>query len=556
MMKCISIPNYKKKGSVFEFTHGSMMYILQNFFGINNITEAKQAAEQKKIPAVAYEIVKAQDETYNITEQLKKAGPVDSNDTFLFKHQQLCRQIALVNKRYGFFLETGTGKTPLSLQIIADDILMNPKNKWLVICPLSLINSAWINDCRRFFPHIGIVNLHGNTPAQTKRAYATPASIYVINFESFKNNYDKLVDFGFEGVIVDESSKMKNPNSDVSKQLLKFSELMNRWYELSGTPAPNSMLEYFAQIKAINPSILGKSYMSYKAKWFYSYSKGGFEAYDILPEKKVELTEVIKQCAIFIEKKDCLDLPEKLDIVRELELPKDLQKQYKQMKDEMYAEIPEKDLTVMAVNAVTSLGKLNQMTSGILLSEDGPLRLSNYKLNELLEVLEEIGDKQAIIWVNYHEEFRMIKEKLGTSAVTYYGDTKADEVVDLCENAYGPGSFQRMKGEGLTVKDIAAKLFKEGKVQYLVANPASAAYGLTFTNASYSIYYGLNYSYEQYAQSRDRIHRYGQKNMCTYIHLLTKGTIDYVLYKCLQDKKELSISVLEHLKPKAIGGED
>jgi hypothetical protein len=173
----------------------------------------------------------------------------------------------------------------------------------------------------------------------------------------------------------------------------------------------------------------------------------------------------------------------------------------------------------------------------------------------LIEVLEGIASEQAIIWANFRGEFNMIKEYLGCRCVTYYGGTDRSEIEPLMQKHYGVNAYQEHLDAGLTMRDMAVKLFKDGHVQYFVANPKSAAHGLTLTNASYAIYMSLNYSYEQWKQSRDRIHRYSQTSKCTYISILMKGTIDYVIYKVLQNKGELLDGVLHHLKPGAMGGD-
>jgi SNF2 family DNA or RNA helicase len=559
VLKCLSIHGYAKLfDDVFEYKHISIMAVLRNFYDINSLVELKQRVDAGAIPEVLYKLALKYDELFDMTEQLKQSGPMDSGDTFLFKHQQLCRQIALLNKRYGFFLETGTGKTPLALQIIADDIVLNPAHRWLVICPLALINTAWIEDCNKFFPHLKIVSLHGNTTKQTKTAFATPGHIYVINFESFKIYYDALIMSKFEGAFVDESSKMKNNSSGTTKAILKFANTVNRFYELSGTPAPNSLLEYYPQMSAIDKTLLPSNFTSFKSKYFFSYSKGGFDAFDITEEKKAELIEIIKQKAIFISKKDCLDLPGKLPPqIRELTMNADTRKIYNQMKNDLYATLHKEfeTVTVLAANSVTSLQKLNQLTSGFLLDDGEVHKVSNQKINELMDVLEELGDRQVIIWANYHGEFDAIKEKLGDDCVLYYGDTKKADIERLCIKHFGERRLYELLQMGKSHKDIAVKLFKEGYVKYFVANPKSAGYGLTLTNCSYQIFYGLSYSYESYAQALDRTDRYGQTEPCTYIYLLMKNTIDYVLYQCMQTKGTLLSSVLDHLKPLSIGGE-
>ncbi len=152
------------------------------------------------------------------------------------------------------------------------------------------------------------------------------------------------------------------------------------------------------------------------------------------------------------------------------------------------------------------------------------------KLQELLNQ-EGIVGEQVLIWANYRREFELIKEMLG----------------DRCACVYG--------GVGLDEKNDAIRRFKKGDIQYLIANPASADKGLTLTNAHIAIYFSLNWSYETFKQSYDRI--YGGKDIqpyfCKYYILIAKGTIDNVLYSdILQGKGDASYAVLNHLKSEAI----
>jgi SNF2 family DNA or RNA helicase len=153
--------------------------------------------------------------------------------------------------------------------------------------------------------------------------------------------------------------------------------------------------------------------------------------------------------------------------------------------------------------------------------------LTAYRFDKLMEMLEDLGDEQVLIWANYHVEFDIISGLLG----------------DKCRCVYGK--------VGLEEKNEAIKLFKAGSVQYLIANPASADKGLTLTNAHIAIYFSLNWSYELFKQSTERIYgaRRSQPKHCDYYIMIAKGTIDRVLYSdVLQGKSNASYAILEHLK--------
>ncbi|MNI43924.1 ATP-dependent RNA helicase SrmB [compost metagenome] len=152
--------------------------------------------------------------------------------------------------------------------------------------------------------------------------------------------------------------------------------------------------------------------------------------------------------------------------------------------------------------------------------------LDYYRFIKLNELLQSLGTKQAIVWCTYRKEFEIIKTMLGERCGLVYGD------VNIAE------------------KNTAIRAFKDGSIQFLIANPASADKGLTLTNAHHAIYFSLGYSYELWKQSIERI--YGdirkQPERCTYHIFIASGTIDRVIYDTVQKKGDMSTAVLEHLK--------
>ena len=176
-------------------------------------------------------------------------SPVVNECLTLRKHQQLGREIAELRDRFCFFFDTRTGKTPLSLSIRLDDLREHPDHKWLVICPLILIENAWIEDARKFVPGLNVVNCHASTKAKRLKAIQSNAQIYVTNTESFATYKEYFDQIKFEGCFVDESSDMKSYKSKQSQAIVEFAHTVKRFYLLSGTPAPNGEWEYYMQLK-------------------------------------------------------------------------------------------------------------------------------------------------------------------------------------------------------------------------------------------------------------------------------------------------------------------
>ena len=477
-------------------------------------------------------------------EDLIKNGPREpfkvNEHLTLMRHQQLGREIARYQDRYAFFYDTRTGKTPLSLSIMYDDIVANPTHKWLVVCPLILIENAWIPDAAEFIPEIKVVSCHAATPAKRLERINSEANIYVTNTESFvkyREHFDKL---HLVGCIIDESSDMKSPKSKVSKELVDFAQTLERFYLLSGTPAPNGEQEYYMQLRAVDYYGIQQSYSQFKEHYFVNMSYNPqYEKLALRPDKKDELFSLIRKYALYVDKEDVLTTPGRTFHEVEFEMPAELKKHYNKLKTELYMDIGD-GLRITAPSAAAKLNKLNQVTSGFIIdtqavkenkfyNEDKTelYQLSGYRFAKLIDLLGQIGDEQVLIWANYKAEFRIIQQALGDSCRCVYGETTLAE------------------------KNEAIKLFKEGKIQYLIANPASADKGLTLTNAHISIYFSLNWSYELFKQSMERI--YGdvmkQPKHCDYYVMIAKGTIDRVLYSdVLQGKGEASYAVLNHLK--------
>lgn len=479
-------------------------------------------------------------------EDLIKNGPRESfkvnEHLTLMRHQQLGREIARYQDRYAFFYDTRTGKTPLSLSIMYDDIVTNPTHKWLVVCPLILIENAWIPDAAEFIPEIKVVSCHAATPAKRLERINSEASIYVTNTESFvkyREHFDKL---HLTGCIIDESSDMKSPKSKVSKELVDFAQTLERFYLLSGTPAPNGEHEYYMQLRAVDYYGIQQSYSQFKEHYFVNMSYNPqYEKLALRPDKKDELFSLIKKYALYVDKEDVLTTPGRTFHEVEFEMPTELKKHYNKLKNELYMEVGD-GLRITAPSAAAKLNKLNQVTSGFIIDTQAVKEnkfyadnltewylLDNYRFKALQDLLSSysIRNEQVLIWANYRKEFEIIQSMLG----------------ERCRCIYG--------GTTITEKNESIRLFKTGEIQYLIANPASADKGLTLTNAHISIYFSLNWSYELFKQSMERI--YGdvmkQPKHCEYYVMIAKGTIDRVLYSdVLKGKGEASYAVLNHLK--------
>ena len=419
------------------------------------------------------------------------------------------------------FWEVGTGKTLTVIETFKRYRENHPYVKLLVICPISLIENAWATDIKKF-SSFSYCNM---------RKAITFADIYIVNYEvaitkTRWENLRRLLNLGEFICCLDESSRIKSYNATTTKKLLLIRGMFKKRIVMSGTPCPNNELELWSQICFTSPGLLPENFFQFRNQYFElqrgkqrlpartldknTMSKlfGQGWSWGIDPAKKKDLMDKIAPKCMWVLKKDCLDLPEEIDEVRTIELPDDMWKTYSQMREDCITEISGEH--IVAQIALTKLMKLRQIGSGFSITPDGTIVKfpHNPKLTELLAALNEIGNNQVIIWTNFRQESRDIKEVLDST---------------------------RLDGETVD-RDQVIQDFISGKIKYLIADKRSVAHGLTFTNCAYQIFYSLDYSAELYQQARGRTHRAGQTRACVYIHLIVKDTIDELIMQVLEKK--------------------
>lgn len=456
-------------------------------------------------------------------------------DFKLMKHQQDAIDFALGNDGIAaFFHEVGCGKTLSALSTFTELRKKDPNLRLVVFCPLSLIYGAWVREIEKFTSFTW-VDLHSGKGDRH-------ADIYLINFESTISlkRYQDLIDILKKGIgnwmcVIDESSKLKNNKTKTVERILELKKYFKHRIIMSGTPAPNVEWEYWPQMYFLSDSILGSNFYKFKNTHF-AFKRGnqfmpgqflnraairkmheqGFK-FAIKQDKKEEMFRRMKPWCHQVKAADCLDLPEELDEFRTIEMTATQAKVYKQMKQAYIAELPSGSFAVANV-VLTKLMKLRQITSGFAISDNGDATLldkNNPKLNALLDVVEESGDQQIIVWCQFHWEIDLVVKELSAIA-----------------------GVSQLHGR-IPQKDRNEHLdkFLNGTNRFLVAHPDSAAHGLTLTNCHIAVFFSMDYSMEGYSQARGRIYRNGQKNNCLYIHLIAKGTIDEDVLAIVQKKE-------------------
>lgn len=450
----------------------------------------------------------------------------------LYPHQEKARNFIISNNGKGaLFFDVGCGKTLTSLAVF-DAMKLK---RMLVICPLSILENAWGGDIVKFtsFTYQNLRNKNIDKNAQ----------IFLINYEAcLGDKFPKLLsEIKPDMLVLDESVRIKSHSAKTTKSILKFASYVPHRIILSGCPAPNNMMEYWSQMQFIDSSIFNKSFFAFRGSYFHlqrgnqSIPSGmfitrdkykeifgkGFK-YEITPGNKKKMMDRMRPFALWVKKEDCLSLPDEIDMNRTVTLSTEEMKSYKEMKNYLVTIIQQE--MIAATNALSKLIKLREITSGFLIDYTGTVKgFGTSKLNELESILEELGDKQAIIWINFKHEATTITNAIG---------------IDKCAQVHGD-----IKDKNAEIND-----FTSGRKRYLIANPASASSGLNLQNCDTQIFFSLSYSYDDYYQCRGRTHRSGQKNTCVYIHLLAKDTIDEKILDVLRNKEDAVEIVHKFLK--------
>ena len=462
-----------------------------------------------------------------------------------FKHQLTTLNIAADKKNYAFFMEMGTGKSKVLIDNIAILYLKKKINAALIIAPKGVYRN-WMNqELPKHMPDNIDCNIVCWTPTPNKqqkeqleglKVFTEKLNIFLMNVEALSTIKGYEAAFNFVKnhrtlVAVDESTTIKSPTASRTKSAIKLG--INATYRriLTGSPVTKSPLDLYTQCQFLNPDLLGfNSFWAFKSRYAlmaHRNAAGGAHSYHHII-KYVRLDELNQKLDGFstrILKEECLDLPEKIYMKRNIELTSEQSKAYNEMKQFAVAELEDKTMT--AFSALTQMMRLHQITCGHVTTDDGTVQeIKSNRVKELLSLLEET-DGKIIIWANYRYDIqtitRELEKKYGKESVaSFYGDTPVDKRDQIISD------FQD----------------KENNLTYLVANPKTGGYGLTLTASHTVVYYSNNYDLETRLQSEDRAHRIGQQYKVTYIDLIAEKTVDERIVKALRSKIDIATEVL------------
>jgi len=465
-----------------------------------------------------------------------------------YAHQIIALEKSWDKKEYGYFMEMGTGKS----KVLVDNIAMlydNGKiNAALIIAPKGVYRNWYSSEIpthlASHIQHKMVLWTASTSKAKDKEYQQLFKSDYdlhilVMNVEAFSTK--KGLEFAGKFLrthktimAIDESTSIKTPTAKRTKAILALGKYATYRRILTGSPVTKSPLDLYTQCAFLNEDLLGHaSFYSFRNRYAVMLDRnfGGRRVQIISHYQRLdELAEILKAFSYRVLKEDCLDLPDKIYIKREIDLTEEQEKAYATMKSAALAMIKGKLAT--APHVLTQMMRLHQITCGHLKTDEGGItELKSNRLNELMDVLDEIEGK-AIIWANYIYDIEhivsAIKKKYGDdSVVQYYGAIASDQRQKNIEK------FQ----------DV------DSSYRFFVGNPQTGGYGITLTCASNVIYYSNGYDLEKRLQSEDRAHRIGQKKSVTYVDLIAAKTVDEKIVKALRKKIDIASTIMgEELK--------
>ena len=443
--------------------------------------------------------------------------------------------MAAMHKGFGFLFEMGCGKTLTAIATLGAAYKLGKIEKVLIIAPTSVC-SVWPKEFEEYADFKTMVKvLLGDRDKRLKALSDLDnfpfkaLRVAVINYESTwrEEIFGALSVWNPDMIICDESQRIKTHDAEQSKAVHKLGDQAKYKLILSGTPVQNNAIDLYSQYRFLDSTIFGTNFYQFRNRYAIM---GGFNRHQIIGYRDLDqLIQKEHSIAYRVTKAEALDLPEQTFLQRRIELTVKEKALYNRLKRESFAEL-EGGGQITATTILTKLLRLQQFSGGFIIpdGQDKPELVSNGKLSALEELIEDYvidAGKKLVIFARFRPEIDLIGRMLKKKKIRYgeiYGDVKLESRGDI-------------------VKDFQTN----PETMVFLAQIDTAGLGITLTAADTCVYYSVNFNYAAYSQSLARIHRIGQKNTCTYIHLITEGTVDETILKALAKKEDLAKTIVD-----------
>ena len=448
------------------------------------------------------------------------------NESNLHNYQTFAVRHIIDHPEAGLLLDMGLGKTVSTLTAIKklmDEYL--EVNKVLIIAPKRVAESTWCDEIDKWEHLKGLkVSKILGTQKQRKTALKVSADIYTINRENVVWLVSHLEGYWpFDMVVIDELSSFKSPKAARFRALRLVRPKITRIVGLTGTPAPNGLIDLWSQIYLLDMGQrLERTITAYRTKYFRPGRTNGQIVFDYKLNAGSEeaIYKQIGDICISMKAEDYLQLPERLDRVVDVHLPPTMAERYLEFEKEQVLALEDEQGDISAVNAAALSNKLLQFSNGAIYdSERNVHEIHSEKLEALEEIVEAANGQPVLIFFSFRHDVYRIMRRLK--------------------------KFRPKEIDG--PEDI--KAWNNGDLPLLLAHPASAGHGLNLQAGGHIIiWFGLPWSSELYQQANARLYRQGQNKPVIIHHLITKGTMDEDVMKAITEKIDKQEALMQAVK--------
>ena len=452
----------------------------------------------------------------------------------LYAHQKETVDFITNHPRTFVTSTCGTGKT-ISILEAFNRRHLKTMAKMLVIAPKSTLHPVWAQDIGDYYPNLKCGVLDRKALKKDPEFYMTKLlsrnDIVVINIEGadllLNHSYVFPVE-GFDTLVIDEFTSIKNRTSQRSKTVGKLAKHFEYRYLLSGSPTPNGIVDIWHPALVLDDGVrLGANFFHFRGAVCQPVEKGTYQKFtewQEIPGAADVIGDTLRDITIRHELEEVIDMPDRIYRTLTVQMPAALRKSYNAMKDNALLELENEDIT--GVNAAVVGNKLLQIASGSIYGEDqAGISLDSTKYELITELVAERD--HSIVFYTWNHQCDEMEKQLGKQKISY-------EIIRGATSA-----VQRAQ----IITD-----YQNGKYQTLLLQPAAAAHGITLTRSTASIWCSPTYNLEHFIQANYRDYRIGQKKRSEVIMIQYEDTIEEKVYDSLQHKRKALDNLLQILK--------
>lgn len=439
-----------------------------------------------------------------------------------YPYQAAAVQWILDRPACGLFLGMGMGKTVCALtaidRLIYDQLEVQ---KVLVIAPLRVAQDTWAREAAKWdhLKHLRVARVLGSAE-QRLAGLAQDADIYVTNRENVVWTCENAAGWPFDMVVIDELSSFKSAGSKRFKALRRKLGHIKRIVGLTGTPAPNGLIDLWPQIYLLDRGErLGKTLGAFRSRWFTPDRSNGHVVYSYrqLPGAAEDIESRLADLCMSLKKEDWLSLPGQVYEDVRIPMPAELGRKYRKFEREKVLEALDGNGDIVALNAAALMNKLLQFANGAVYDQEGEVHeIHALKLDALEDLIEGAGGESVLVFYTFRHDRDRILSRI---------------------------KCRELKSQG-SIDDWNA-----GRIPVALAHPASVGHGLNLQSGGHIIvWFGLTWSLELYQQANERLNRPGQTHMCRIYHFVMEGTHDERVLKVLSSKEAGQNGLLNALK--------